>query len=240
MTQFHMMDIVKEFHTIIYKIERLKLKIVNDCNIDYKSQDARLVALDSIHKDMLATGMWITALNSLANIYLKNKNEFNEEDFKKSVGSYSNMNLKDIESYMVDNLKLGFVVSIHFKIDNLFQNILRELNALPQKTGYSNLTKAILKQVPLPENGNAKDKLIAFANIRNSLHNNGIHRTEDLSVKIDNLEFNFEKGHRIECASWPHIITLLDANIDILNKILLSNKICSVKKEIKDDFSAGI
>ncbi len=150
------------------------------------------------------------------------------------------MNLKDIESYMVDNLRLGFMVSIHFRIDNLFQNILRELKAYPKKRDYWNLTDAILKQISLPNNGVEKNTLLAFANLRNSLHNNGIHRTQDLNVKIDNLEFNFMKGQRVVCASWLHIITLLDANIDILDKILLSNKICSVKKEIKDDFSAGI
>ncbi|MBU2595312.1 hypothetical protein KJ713_00550 [Patescibacteria group bacterium] len=53
------------------------------------------------------------------------------------------------------------------------------------------------------------------------------------------LEFFFIKGQRVKCASWQHILIALSANIDILEKILLSNKIKNITSEIIDDFSSG-
>jgi hypothetical protein len=75
-----------------------------------------------------------------------------------------------------------------------------------------------------------------FANLRNSLHVNGVYRTSDLGLKI---EFKFVKNSRVECTSWEHIVVLLKTNVDILEKMLLSAKIINIKTEIKDDFAFG-
>lgn len=60
----HIMDIPKEFVLITKKIEDMKLAIMKNSNFGYTSQDARLVALDSIQMDMAIIGMWINTLNS--------------------------------------------------------------------------------------------------------------------------------------------------------------------------------
>lgn len=101
----HMMDIVKEFFVIIEKIEDLKKQIVDKSKINYKSQDARLVALDSIQMNMQETGMWIKALNSLANECMIDEKTFDENKFLKCVGS--NLSIKDTEIRMLNNLRLG-------------------------------------------------------------------------------------------------------------------------------------
>ena len=141
---------------------------------------------------------------------------------------------------MFDYLRLSFMTLIHFKIDNLFYNILRHLNALPKGTGYWNLTDEILSQCSFSKKGLEKDILTAFAYLRNSLHNNGIHRKgNSLKLKIDQMEFNFIEGSRLECASWEHIVVLLKANVDILKKIIQSHKVKNIITEIKDDFAFG-
>lgn len=233
----HMMDIVKEFKRLSNSIFHLKNEIVQKCGIDFACQDARLVALDSIQREMTITDMWITTLNSHTN-HFTDDNEFDENGFLRSIGSI--FNLKDTEIFMVDSLRLGFMVLVHFKIDNLFQNILRELNDLPEQRGYWNLSDKILEISLIAKRGVEKDILTAFANLRNSLHGNGIHRTNDLEIMVDGLKFSFIKDEKVECASWQHILVALEANIDLLRKILLSNKIINLKNEVKDDFASTI
>ena len=79
--------------------------------------------------------------------------------------------------------------------------------------------------------------MTAFANLRNSLHNNGIHRANSLKIQVDEIDFEFVKNERVECASWQHIVVLLSANVSILKKILSSQKIVKIKTEIRDDFA---
>lgn len=232
----NIMDILPKFREIIEKLEIIKQAVVEQSGIDYKSQDAIMVALDSLQISISAVGMWINSLNSLANIFFKD-GIFNEEGFLNSVGS--GVNIKQTEEIMFDHLKLGFMILAHFKIDNLFHNILRHLSSLPKRHGYWNLTDEILNQCSLSKTGTEKKWLTAFANLRNSLHGNGIHKNGSLTIKIDGIAFDFIKGKRVECASWNHIVVLLNSNVDILNKILLSSKIANIKTEIKDDFASG-
>lgn len=233
----HIMDVIPKFREIIENLEKIKRFVVKESGISYQSQDARMVALYSLQLTISAVGMWIQCCNSLANCHTCGKS-FDEQQFLKSVGS--GVNKDQTEMIMFDHLKLGFITLAHFKIDNLFQNILRNLKVLPgEKTGYWTLTDIILKECSIPLKGDEKDYLIAFANIRNSLHNNGIHRGEDLEVTIYGMEFKFIKNSRIECATWEHIIVLLNANVKILEKILQSDRVKNIKTPIKDDFAFG-
>jgi len=230
------MDTLPKFRKIIENLENIKQVVVKQSGIDYKSQDARMVALDSLQIAISATGMWIKSFNSLANCFTNDGN-FDEKAFLNSVGS--GVDIKQTEMIMFDHLRLGFMTLIHFKIDNLFHNILKHLNALPQRTGYWNLTDEILVQCSLSKTGTEKKLLTAFANLRNSLHGNGIHRTNSLSIQVGETIFDFVKGKRVKCASWHHIIVLLNSNVDVLKKILLSKKVVDIKTEIKDDFASG-
>ena len=232
----HIMDTLPKFRKIIDKLEIIKQAVVKQSGIDYKSQDARMVALDSLQISISAVGMWINTANSLANYFTKD-GMFDEKGFLNSVGS--GVNIKQTELIMFDHLRLGFMTLVHFKIDNLFHNILKHLNSLPEKTGYWNLTDEILAQCALSKTGTEKQMLTAFANLRNSLHGNGIHKTDSLSIQIDGTTFEFVKGKRVECASWSHIIILLNSNVDILKTILLSPKVINIKTEIEDDFASG-
>ena len=232
----HMMDTLPKFREIIENLESIKKSVVNQSGIEYTSQDARMVALDSLQRSISAVGMWINSINSLANIFT-NDGILDETQFLISVGS--GVNIKQTEEIMLDHLRLGFMTLAHFKIDNLFHNILKHLNELPQRTGYWNLTNEILDQCSLSRTGTEKQLLTAFANLRNSLHGNGIHKTNSLSIRVDETTFDFVKGERVRCASWNHIIILLQANVDILKKILLSPKVANIKVEITDDFASG-
>jgi hypothetical protein len=141
---------------------------------------------------------------------------------------------------MFTHLRLGFMTLAHFKIDNLFRNILKHLNSLPKKTGYWYLTDKILETCSISKTSPEKDRLTAFANLRNSLHGNGIHRTNSLNLTVDGIVFDFIKNSRVECAGWNHIVILLEANIDILKQVLLTTIVTNIRTEIIDDYASGI
>jgi len=233
----HIMELIPKFREIVEDLERIKKYVEVESKILYTSQDARMVALDSLQITISAVGIWIQCYNSLANLHTK-QGTFDETGFLKSVGS--GVNKKQTEMIMFDYLRLSFITLIYFKIDNLFYNILRHLNALPERTSYWNFTDEILSQCSFSKKGIEKDILTAFAYLRNSLHNNGIHRKgKNLRLKIDQMEFNFIKGSRVGCASWEHIVVLLKANVDVLGKIIQSDKVKNIITEIKDDFASG-
>ena len=61
------MECIQKFQALNQQLENIKQEVVKNTGLDYRSQDARLVALDSIQMNMAATAMWINGLNSLAN-----------------------------------------------------------------------------------------------------------------------------------------------------------------------------
>lgn len=230
------MEVLPKFRVLIVKLEEIKKEIVNQSEISYTSQDTRMVALDSIQISISAVGMWISACNSLANEYT-NENNFDNNKFLNSVGS--GVNISQTEEIMFTHLRLGFMTLVHFKIDTLFHNVLKHLNSLPTRTGYWNLTDKILETCSISKTGTEKDRLTAFANLRNSLHGNGIHRTNSLNITINGTDFIFVKDSPVECAGWNHIVILLESNIGILKQILLSSIVTNIRTEIVDDFASG-
>jgi len=232
----HIMETLPQLRVIVDELEEIKKGVVSKSSISYTSQDARMVALDSLQITMSSSGMWINAFNSLANVCTKD-GKFDSAAFLNTVGS--GVNVQQTEMIMIDFIRLGFMTLVHFKIDNLFHNLLKHLNALPRRTGYWNLTDTILEECGLSKIGAEKEHLTAFANLRNSLHGNGIHRTDSLNIKIDGIAFDFTKGQRVECASWNHIIVLLRANVAILKTVILSNRIVAITSEVGDDFASG-
>lgn len=97
----------------------------------------------------------------------------------------------------------------------------------------------MLRAAGLPQGSHEHKVLYALADIRNSFHNNGIHDAGDLRVAIDGIDFEFTKGQRVECASFTHVIVAVDANADVLRKILLSETIGGIAESIRDPFAAS-
>jgi len=234
----HIMDTLPKFRRIVEDLESVNVKqaVVDRSGNGYASQDARMVVLDSLQISISAVGMWINCNNSLANSFI-NDGVLDESMYLSAVGS--GVDLEKTEMIMFDHLRLGFMTLAHFKFDNLFHNILKHLNALPKRSGYWNLTDGILEQCSLSKTGTEKQLLTAFANLRNSLHGNGIHKANSLRIKVDETTFDFIQGKRVECASWEHIIVLLQANVNILKQIILSDEVVNIKTEITDDFASG-
>jgi hypothetical protein len=233
----NIIEVIPKLRNIIDKIESIKNKVIHNSTVAYDSQDARMVALDSIQIEISAIVMWITSFLSLGNKCTYN-HVFDEPEFLRNV--CSQLGIEKTEEIMFNCLRLGFITLVHFKIDNLFYNILRHLNNSEPKKGYTNRVNRLVSECSITDKDAAKKTLFALASMRNTLHNNGIHRGESLFIKLGPFNLDFKSGQYIECAGWNHIVIILEMNIDVLGEILMSKPIVNIKTEIKDDYSSAI
>lgn len=232
----HIMERIPKFQALDQQLINIKQEVVKNTGLDYRSQDARLVALDSIQMNMAATAMWTNGFNSLANFCAAN-GVFNKTQFLNSVGSGLERAETEVEMFGV--LKLGHITLIHFKIENLFRNLCVHLNLIPKgKYGFWDLTNLIFDECSI-EDGDSKNSLIALTHIRNSLHNNGIHRNKTAEFFIDSYYYEFFKDQPINnYVSWERITSLLSFNVVALREILLSEKIQKIDDLVLDQFAS--
>lgn len=52
----HIMDLIPQFREVIEHLEKIKLSVIKESDFDYNSQDARMVALDSLQVSISAGG----------------------------------------------------------------------------------------------------------------------------------------------------------------------------------------
>ena len=93
----HIMDVTQKLRELIEDLEEIKNLVVAQSEIAYTSQDARMVALDSIQIAISSVGMWINSLNSLANQF-SHDGVFDEQGFLSAVGS--GVDIKKTEEIM--------------------------------------------------------------------------------------------------------------------------------------------
>ena len=230
-------QVLNDLRSLNRAIEDIRQKIVAVSGVPYASQDARHVALDGLQCDIGACGNWISALMSLKGLSKEKYRDTWDAEYRNLLGTA--LSSGQAEDLMLDYLRNTLTTKVHFKIENLFTNILKALSASPNRNGFWHIGDAILQQANIPTQGPEKNALTVLANLRNSFHSNGMHNKDSLSVDINGIMFEFCKGKRVECASWKHIVVIVQANISVLACILFSNNVSHVRSEIQDDFAEG-
>ena len=230
-------QVLNDLRSLNQAIEVIRQKVVTVSSISYASQDARQVALDGLQCDIGACGNWIRALMSLRDLSHEKYRDNWEEEYRKLIET--GLPSGQAEDLMLDYLRNTLTTKVHFKIENLYNNILKALNATPKQSGFWRISDAMLNEAGIFATGPEKKTLTALANLRNSFHANGMHNKDSLSVDIDGMRFEFHKGKPVECASWKHIVVIIRANISVLESILFSNNVSNLRSEIPDAFAAG-
>jgi hypothetical protein len=230
-------QVLKDLQSLNQAIEDIRQKIVTVSGVSYASQDARHVALDGLQCDIGACGNWIRVLMSLKGISQQKYSDNWEEEYRKLIGT--GLSSGQAEDFMLDYLRNTLTTKVHFKIENLFSNILKALSATPNRSGFWRICNAMLQQAGIPTTGPEKNTLTVLANLRNSFHANGMHNNDSLRVDIDGTRFEFCKGKPVECASWKHIVVIMRANISVLESVLFSNRVSNLSSEIPDAFAAA-
>ncbi len=227
-------QVLCDLQRLNHTIEDIRQKIVTVSGVSYDSQDARHIALEGFQCDIGACGNWIGVLMGLKHLSQEKFGNNWDEEYRKLIGT--GLPSGQAEDLMLDYLRNTLTTKVHFRIENLFRNILKALSVKPERP-FSMISNTMLKQAGIDTRGKEKDTLVALANLRNSFHANGMHDSDKLSIDIDGIRFEFRKGKPVECASWKHIIVIMQANISVLESIIFSNNVSNLRNKIPDDFA---
>jgi hypothetical protein len=207
----------------------LRERIRAECGLEY-GRGAQQLALDGMQQYVGACYNWISLLYSAISLCVVSPWEqvptlaSFEQKFLKILGS--ELDLEKTIRHMEQHLRHGLMLMVHFLIDNLFQNILMALRS-DEKNSLGNFAQkannVLTKTLHEDEREAATRILTALAYMRNSFHNNGIHRRgSDLTFQLKGEDFIFERNKLVRCAGWKHVIALISGTIEILQKVFLS------------------
>jgi hypothetical protein len=123
-------------------------------------------------------------------------------------------------------MQLSLVAMFQFRIENMITNILARLKKEVPRD-YGQKVMALLKILSLDSNRNLKIMYI-LQNIRNSLHNNGIHNNASMSITIEG------------CAGWRHIAVAIEASLLVVEKILCTPIVKGIPPPISGAYVKGL
>ena len=192
--------------------------------------DGRHVALYGMQEALLGVGLTV---HSIAGIGLTTHIRTAAE-VKASFQNYAYVSGKDDAALLTiaeTVWRLSLLSLCHFKVDALFQNLLRALGSSPGRSGFGANSRSLLSIVTLPDAPRVSSVLAGFTHVRNSLHNNGIHRGPAWGPwHTGGLAFSFAPDQPVQCASFGHILAVLDATAGSLAELLAAPQIASLAR----------
>jgi hypothetical protein len=176
------------------------------------------------------TALNVMILNILASL---NEGTISDKTFRSIVGIHDpGVTSGYIAQKMSNYLRLTLVTMIQFRIENMLVNILAVLDRSKITRHYYSNVKALLDLLGLADKERHLEKLSILQNIRNCLHNNGVHNNREMRIAIDYMPFVFEKGKQVNCAGWEHITTAFEAILIVLDKILSAPQVKAIPEPI--------
>ena len=138
-----------------------------------------------------------------------------------------------LKSCLIDlnkNAKVSFITMTQFALENCIERV---LDAIPGEKAQGTFSKSSLRLLEVTKVTDYKNKheiLMVPAWIRNSFHSSCVHSRESKTVVIDGESYKFEKGKRLSCGSWSHLMHCLLNALDIYEEMLCSSVVTSISK----------
>ena len=137
--------------------------------------------------------------------------------------------------------KLSLILLGQFQIENCIANICNALGVESNSMGFYNKADALLSHCGLGQD--ELDVLNTGAQIRNSLHSNGIHhgyRGSNFHSELNGVHYDFTDGQKVSCASYPHIAHALECSLEVLDDVFSAREVKSHASLIPDAYAAMI
>ena len=206
--------------------------IVGECSFDMTAQDTRLICLNSIRGIILGVLNWERCLTKLTE-------RCTLQEFLEVLDAPHISEISKHHKAMVDLTRHGAFILMNFRVESALANILEHLDQEPSRRHMENVSM-VLELCNIPDDSIDYHTFNVLAAIRNSFHNNGIHRTGgNFLHTIGGLEFRFEEGEPVLCAGIEHFAVLTRELARILDRLFLSEPIRTVREIIPDDFATG-
>ena len=155
---------------------------------------------------------------------------------REKLGSAFNMPTQKL-TYLHDNLtKSTLIVFFHFKVENLFKNILLGLDPNYKGRQFENITSDLFNSITIGDKDIKKDCIKILSCLRNGFHNNGVHRNADFTSTLDGTTFEFKRGEVIKSEIFI-IIKLLKTILTIVFDIINAPEVFTLPAPIIDQMN---
>jgi len=215
---------------ILVDIKKLLWKLYE--NSGYEEKDIRARIFLNIGGMIIANAIVIS--NILLNV---EEEKIPKKAYRTLFGLTEPEKIKKMAENLSQYTRLSIVTLFQFQIENLFVNLLHALkpDERPPR-GYGKIVERLMENISISDKEEKKKILNILQFIRNSLHSNGKHNNDPLTIEIDGFEFKFEKGESVSCASWNGIPIALKAISKLIDEIIKSDEIKSITTTIPDQF----
>jgi hypothetical protein len=142
----------------------------------------------------------------------------------------------ETEQHTLDFWRFGLMTIAHYRIDALFQMLLRERGEYKNKSPFTAMLKQLMNVCELKDRARTEAVFLAATYIRNSFHNNGMHRGTNLKIELQDMLFKFETDRAGGSASFGHILGLLFEMMGCLEEMLLCPTLANLADPIPDDW----
>jgi len=135
--------------------------------------------------------------------------------------------------------KLSLILLGQFQIENCIVNICNALGVESNTIGFYNKADALLSHCGFGQD--ELDVLDTGAQIRNSLHSNGIHhgskKRKNCHFELKGVQYDFTDGQKVSCATFPHIAHALECSVEILDDVFSTRQVKSHASLIPDAYA---
>jgi hypothetical protein len=146
------------------------------------------------------------------------------------LGLHRPEHLKSCLGNLNKNAKVSFITMTQFSLESCIEHV---LDAIPVEKAQGTFSKSSLRLLEVTKVDDHKNKhkiLMVPAWIRNTFHSACIHSRASKTVVIDGESYKFEKGKRLSCGSWSHLMHCLLNALDIYEEMLCSSVVSSISK----------
>jgi len=173
----------KTYGDLLHLFDALGVILNSSCiKLAYPNIDARHVALGGIQQIVAGYAMGFSSM-----IHSRTQDQI--------IASFGKSNLSSDEMRRCVEVawKNGLLTLCHFKLDSLLQNLLRALGAYDRRArGFSDMSKRIIA-IASPRNADhCREFLILTGYLRNTFHNNGIHRGPPMTITLQDMQFDLQ------------------------------------------------
>jgi hypothetical protein len=118
----------------------------------------------------------------------------------------------------------------------MFQVILKARGEYKDRSGFTNMLRQILDVCAPKNRARIEGIFLAATYLRNSFHNNGMHRGPALNIELQHMRFDFEPNKAVSCSSFGHVLGVVYEMMGCLEEILLCTSLVLLSGPILDDW----
>lgn len=216
--QYGIDELIRELGLLFNDISRVRKTISAPENIE----DARHVAL---------SGMQMTIAPILFSLHCIEftSNNVDREKF----GSLFNISTQQLTFHTDNQIKSVLTVFFHFKIENLFTNILLGLDANYNGRGFEKISNDLFNSLSINNKEEKRECIKVLTSSRNCFHNNGIHRNADFKARVGEFNYEFKRGEVVK-AELLDDIKLLKVIVTVIGDLINSPEVLNLPVPIID------